>query len=58
MKVMWCVCSGPDESHFVDVEWFGRLKDAKEFAETLPLTPSGKPRPYKIERHEFEGDYK
>jgi len=58
MKIMWCVCSGPDESHLLDVKWFSRLKDAKAFVETLPITPSGKPRPHKIERHEFEGDYK
>lgn len=57
MKVMWCVFSGPDESHLLNVEWFGRLKDAKHFAESLPITPSGQERPFKIERHEFEGDY-
>jgi len=39
----------------LDVAWFGRLKDAKEHAKSLAVTPEGKERPYKIERHEFKG---
>lgn len=54
---MWCVCSGPDESHLLDVMWFARLKDANKHAKTLPITPTGEDRPHKIERHEFKGDY-
>lgn len=48
---MWCVLSGPDESHLHDVAWFSRLKDAKYYADILPVTPAGNVRPYKIERH-------
>lgn len=54
--IKWCVCSGPDRSHFIDVVWFDRLKDAKRHASGLAKTPSGRSkRPYKIERHEFKG---
>lgn len=55
-KTLWCVASGPDASHLVDVSWFSRLKDAKEYSLNLPLTPLGKARPHLIEKHVF-GDW-
>jgi len=58
MKVLWCVCSGPDKSHLVDVSWHSRLKDAKQCASRLPPTPFRKERPHKIEKHIFEGGWK
>jgi hypothetical protein len=57
MKIQWCVCSGPDRSHLSDVAWFKRLVDAKKFSRLLPVNPLGNKRDFKIERHEFKGDY-
>lgn len=52
-KVKWCVSSGPDESHLINVDWFNKLKEAKGFSENLPVTPCGHKRPFKIQRFEF-----
>ena len=51
--VFWFVSHGPDASHLINVDRFGRLRDAKRFAEELPEAPTGGARPYKIERAEY-----
>lgn len=56
-KIKWCVCSGPDESHLLDVAWFARLKDAKEYTKNMPERPTGGSRPFKIEKHVFRSNY-
>ncbi len=53
MSVLWFVKSGPDASHIFDVAAFDMLRDAKAFAESLPVTPTGLKRPYEIWRHEY-----
>ena len=52
MKVTYFVNYGPNNSHLIDCKSFDKLKDAKYFAENLPLTPLGEKRPYKINRIE------
>jgi hypothetical protein len=54
-KTVWFVNSGPDKSHLHDTVSFARLRDAKEYAELLPPTPTGAPRPYRIVRQELKG---
>jgi len=56
MPVLYFVKSGPDESHMWDVVRFKRLKDARQFASELPLTPGGGARPFAIERYEYKQD--
>jgi hypothetical protein len=53
-KVSWMVCSGVNISHFWDVKVCDTLKEAKEYAKSLPKTPHGDSRPYHIERWEWE----
>ena len=53
MKVLWFVRYGPDASHQWDAKFFDKLKDAREFAQSLPLTPTGGTRPFRIERFEY-----
>lgn len=53
-KILYFVCSGIDPAHFWDAKPFDRLKDAKEYAQNLPLTPQGLARPYRIERWKYE----
>ena len=55
MSNLWFVESGPDGSHLFDVAYFGTLRDAKNFAENLPMTPIGTKRPYRIKKHEYIG---
>jgi hypothetical protein len=55
-RVLWFVRYGPDDSHMWESKPFNRLRDAREFAGNLPLTPQGFPRPVKIERFEYVQD--
>jgi hypothetical protein len=55
MSNLWFVESGPDASHLFDVAYFDKLRDAKNFAENLPMTPTGMKRPYRIKKHEYIG---
>lgn len=56
MRIIYFVKYGPDASHMWDAKPFNRLRDAKRFAQDLPLTPSGHTRPLKIERFEYLQD--
>jgi len=57
MIVNWCVCSGPDKSHLLDTKWANTLKEAKAYILSLPLTPIGKVRPYRLYRCEFSSKF-
>ena len=52
-KMLWFVKYGPDASHMWEAKAFDRLKDAREFANNLPPSPTGGVRPRMIERHEY-----
>ena len=54
-KVIWFVCSGIDIGHFWDTKPCKTLREARQHAAELPMTPIGHPRPYHIERWEYEG---
>lgn len=56
MKKLWFVKYGPDASHMWEAKPFDKLKDAREFAKNLPLTPAGFERPFMIERYEYIQD--
>ena len=51
-KILWFVTYGPDSSHMWEAKPFDKLKDAREFANNLPLSPGGV-RPTTIERYEY-----
>lgn len=53
MKTLWFVNHGPDASHMWESDYFDRLRDAREFAGNLPLTPTGAKRPFVIERVQY-----
>ena len=36
-KILWFVTYGPDSSHMWEAKPFDKLKDAREFANNLPL---------------------
>ena len=57
MTTEWCVCSGPDESHLLNSNWFNTFKEAQEYSHNLALTPIGKLRPYKIYRYKFKSKF-
>ena len=44
-KILWFVKYGPDSSHMWEAKSFDKLKDAREFANNLPLSPTGGVRP-------------
>ena len=52
-KILWFVKYGPDSSHMWEAKSFDKLKDAREFANNLPLSPTGGVRPATIERYEY-----
>jgi hypothetical protein len=52
-KILWFVKYGPDSSHMWEAKSFDKLKDAREFANNLPLSPTGGVRPTMIERYEY-----
>jgi hypothetical protein len=52
-KVIWFVCSGVDIGHFWDTKPCKSLREAKQYAQALPLTPIGLERPYHIERWQY-----
>lgn len=51
--IRWLLSSGSDNSHLYDARWFDRLRDARQAAAELPLTPNGEKRPYQIRRVEY-----
>lgn len=55
MKILYFVNHGPDRSHLWDAMSFPRLKDALVYVNNLPVTPTGDPRPYRVERFEYSG---
>ena len=52
-KILWFVKYGLDSSHMWEAKSFDKLKDAREFANNLPLSPTGGVRPATIERYEY-----
>ena len=52
-KIIWFVCSGVDIGHFWDAKPCKSFREAKQYAQLLPLTPAGLERPYHIERWEY-----
>ena len=56
MRIIWFVKYGPDASHMWEAKPFDRLRDARSFSNTLPPTPTGEKRPFKIERFEYVQD--
>lgn len=52
-KILWFVTYGPDSSHMWESKSFDKLKDAREFANNLPLSPTDGVRPVMIERYEY-----
>jgi hypothetical protein len=52
-KVIWFVCSGVDIGHFWDAKPCKSFREAKQYAQALPPTPTGLERPYHIERWEY-----
>jgi len=51
--IKWHVISGPDTSHLCDVKIFDRFTDANKYADSLPLTPLGYNRPFKIKKFNY-----
>jgi len=49
----YSVESGPNNSHLFNVKHFDRLKDAKDYIQSLPLAPTGEDRPYRLNRNTF-----
>ena len=48
-KTLWFVTYGPFSSHMWEAKSFDKLKDAREFANNLPLSPTGGVSPTTIE---------
>jgi hypothetical protein len=52
-KILYFVLSGPDISHLIEVNVFNKLYKAKAHIKTLPVTPMGMPRPFILQRAEY-----
>jgi hypothetical protein len=52
-KVIWFVCSGVDIGYFWDTKPCKSLREAKQYAQALPLMPEGLELPYHIERWQY-----
>ena len=52
-KILWFVKYGPDSSHMWEAKLFDNLKDAREFANNLPLSLTNSLHPFMIERYEY-----